>query len=251
MVMTATVSEHDEKTLNETLWDRRYRKEGPLWTWEPSPTVQELTSQNIGSVAQVLEFGFGYGRDLLEIATNGHVTYGVEQSTVGLGMALDKFKEIGVKSTLVFGEIQRAPLQDEYFDALHSHRVLHLLGDNGVVRAFANASARFLKKDGVLCVSARDKRDFDPEQMEERDDGTVAYKEHVPNRAGHIISMWDQARFEATFSRKFNIVSILEEEEMESVSNPDKTSKFTIMVARRKDASPQVVSLGLVSGPAV
>ncbi|MCB1532855.1 MAG: class I SAM-dependent methyltransferase [Alphaproteobacteria bacterium] len=223
---------------SETLWDKRYTKEGAIWGWEPSETAK-LLAEKLAPASKVLEVGFGYGRDIAELVKEGHFVHGLEESTVGLNLAVQELKKFGLsnKSHLTFGEFTSAALPQEYFDAIYSHRVLHLLKDNGLVRAFANSAARGLKSGGLLFISARDERDFDPEQMIKLEDGRAAYKDTVKGREGHIISFWSEERFEKTFSKKFKILSFVKGQEIESSTNPGKMSHYTIMMAEKKDLS--------------
>lgn len=225
-------------TPGDNLWDKRYATEGAIWGWEPSETAMLLAEQ-LAPASKVLEVGFGYGRDIVELAKQGHIVHGLEESTVGLKLAVEQLKQYGLsnKAHLTFGEFTSAAIPKKYYDAIYSHRVLHLLGDNGLVRAFANSASRGLKPGGLLYLSARDHRDFDPEQMTSLPDGRAAYKDTVKGREGHIISFWNKERFQETFSKKFNILGFEHGQEIESKNNPGKLSNYTIMIAEKKDFS--------------
>lgn len=219
------------------LWDRRYLEEGHIWGDEPSQTAS-LLSENLHDTSQhVLEVGFGYGRDLIEMAKHGHQIVGVETAAAGLTEAtrqLRKYIDSG-QAHLILGEFSRAPIPARQYDAIFSHRMLHLLGDNGLVRAFANRAANILKPGGRLYVSARDPRDFNPEQMKWLDKEQTTAEYTIKGREGHRISFWNAARFEKIFGNRFDIHSVIEGEEIEAQSNPDKMSKYSIMIARKKN----------------
>ncbi|MBN8521022.1 MAG: class I SAM-dependent methyltransferase [Alphaproteobacteria bacterium] len=213
-------------------WSKRYSEEGHIWGDEPSETALQLLNR-LDPVSKVLEIGFGYGRDLNEIIKHGHFITGIELAAVGLTMANSELRqhvEAG-KANLILGDFSRIDLNKDSMDGVLSHRTLHLLGNNGLVRAFTSHAARVLKPNGLLVVSARDQRDFNEDQMFKREDGFVEYK----NRPGHVISLWDKERFKSTFSRDFDIVGFKEGEEIESQKNPV-PSYFTIMVAKRKSS---------------
>lgn len=220
-------------------WNRRYAKYNHLWGDEPSPSA-EILLDTITDSSHILEVGFGYGRDALAFCQNGHSVTGVEISTTGLTEACRQmsFYLRAGRANLGIGEFTAAKLPTGAFDAVFSHRTLHLMGNNGLVTAFASKAARVVKPGGLLVISARDMRDFDPEQMVKRNDGLVEYKNTVPDRQGQIISLWDDARFQTTFSRRFNIKALIASEEPEAINNPGKMAKFTIMVAERKPLSP-------------
>ncbi len=216
-------------------WDNRYSKWNNIWGDKPSPSAKILLEE-LNGPSSVLEVGFGYGRDALAICHEGHSLTGLELSSVGLSKACQQMGSYirSGRAHLGVGEFTSAQLPKAAFDAVFSHRTLHLMGNNGLVDAFASRAAKVIKPGGLLVVSARDMLDFDPEQMVRRPYGMVEYKADVPDRHGQLISLWDEARFGQTFEEKFNIKCFISSEEMEAVNNPEKTAKFTIMVAERK-----------------
>lgn len=220
-------------------WNARYGKWHHMWGDKPSPSAKHLLDK-LDDVSHILEVGFGYGRDALAFCQAGHSVTGLELSSVGLS---DACQQIGSylrsgRAHLGIGEFTSAKLPHGSFDAVFSHRTLHLMGNNGLVDAFASRAAKVIKVGGLLVVSARDMRDFDEQQMVKRSDGMIEYKPEVPDRQGQLISLWDEARFRETFSEKFDVVSCVESQEIEAVNNPDKMAKFTIMTAIRKPLEP-------------
>ncbi len=225
------------------IWSRRYANEGHIWGDEASKTAEDLIDV-LDPSSKVLEVGFGYGRDLLHLLQQGHYVYGIEKAVVGLSEATRQAQEyidLG-KAHLILSNFISVDLKQGSFDAVLSHRVLHLLGQNGNIKAFVNRAAGALKQGGLLYVSARDQRDFNPEQMIRQKDGTVTYREDVPklgDRRGQLISLWDEARFREAFSNKFDIMSIEQGNEAESLTNLDESGQpvqsfFTVMKARKK-----------------
>lgn len=217
------------------VWDVRYAAEGHIWGDEPSLTGKTVV-RLLRPRSHVLEFGYGYGRDLQEILLHGHSAYGIEKSDVGHTEArrvLHQHIDSGQAQLLLIGDFTKASTPNEGFDAVFSHRVLHLLGKNGVVRAFNAHAARILKPDGLFVVSARNPKDFNPDQMEWIEEGMAQYKPEFKERRGQIIRFWDEKAFRDTFSDNFDIETFIEGTEIESRKNPVDTH-FTIMVARRK-----------------
>lgn len=212
-------------------WSQRYIKEGHIWGDAPSITAARLADK-LGPASKVLEIGFGYGRDLTLMLEEGHRIYGIEKASFGLSEAtrqLQPYLDRG-RAHLMLGEFISAEVPQESFDAVYSHRVLHLLGENGLTQAFANRVAGALKPGGLLAVSARDPRDFNPAQMDYLTENLAVYKD----RPSHKISFWDKNRFNAIFGRKFEILGFEESSEIESAKNPV-PSYITIMYARKKN----------------
>ena len=232
------ITQHSQETPNQIadrvgrVWSNRYEAEGKIWGDEASPSALILEDL-LDSPSLIAEFGYGYGRDMRELAQMGHKVTGIEKSEVGEQMAkelLGKYIEAG-QAHFLHGDFSTAPLGKEEYDAVESHRVLHLLGNNGLVRAFKKQAEKILKPEGLLVVSARNENDFNDTKMKwlDKEAGVAEYKD----RPGHIISFWTDKRFEDTFSDKFNIESLKATTEIESQQNPE-DSHITIMVARKK-----------------
>lgn len=218
-------------TAGLDFWSQRYALEGEIWGTDASITAQLLAERlaEDSRIKRVLEVGFGYGRDLREFLEHGHNVEGIEVAAFGLSMAakgLQKYLETN-KAQLMWGDFTSASLGGDY-DAISSHRVLHLLGNNGKVRAFVNKCFSVLKPDGLLYVSARNPDDYNPEQMFKIGD-QAAYKD----RPQQIISFWDKARFEESFGKKFEILDVVNGTEIESAKNPV-DSHFSLMIAKRR-----------------
>lgn len=230
------------------IWSRRYLAEGHIWGDEASQTAEMLVD-HLQHPSRILEIGFGYGRDLTRLLQEGHNVTGVEKAAIGLAEAtrqIQQYMDHG-RAHLTLGDFTTTDPRPGGVDAVLSHRVLHLLGQNGLVSAFVNKTAAALKPGGLLFVSARDHRDFNPEQMNRHDDGTITYREDVKklgDRRGQLISLWDQARFEEAFSKKFDFIGFEQGNEPESINNVDADGKpvqtfYTIMKARKKFEGPQ------------
>lgn|GEM_PF-2949472 len=226
------------------LWSARYLKEGQIWTDQPSPTVKKLLERLDDTCAlNVLEIGFGYGRDLLALARAGHKISGVEKATEGLCQArllLTKYKD---KVHLINGDFITAPLKKDHFDAVMLHRVLHLVPPKKLT-SLVDKISNLLVPGGLMAVSARSPEDYNPVQMNivtECEDG-VPTKAVYKNRPGHFIHFFDEQKLTETFNQKFDVSDTFSGKEMESVGNRDPEGKLTetniiVMIGRRKQSS--------------
>ncbi len=216
------------------LWDRRYKEEGSIWGDKPSETAL-LLLENIGKECNLVDFGYGYGRDLESLARLGHKVTGYEMSGEGFYQTSQRVGDLVANGdvALGLGHFYLAPLEMEYYDAVYSHRTLHLLDDN-IIDSFILKSHEILKSNGIICISARNSRDFNSDQMNEIEPGVAEYKDI--NRRGHRIRFWDNDYFIEKFSQYFNILKFVERNEIEAVSNSKQQAHFTIMLARKKQA---------------
>jgi len=86
------------------------------------PQIMEF-SQHAGE--QILEIGGGLGTDLVQFAKNGgHVT-NVDLSKKHLELAKKNFELRGLKGTFIHGDAEDLPLENNTFDLVYSHGVLH------------------------------------------------------------------------------------------------------------------------------
>ncbi len=218
------------------LWERRFASEGNMWGETPSKTAVILNDW-LEPRSLVAEFACGYGRDMIYLAGEGHRIMGYEAAASG--------REAARKHLTANGVIAGAEIRDEsYFypdleeasvDAVLSHRALHLLNE-GEVDWFAEASRYILKPGGLLCVSARDRRDFDPLQMTALDGGRGAAEYRRDDRQGHRIRFWSADLFHATLGDRFHLLRAYMGQEIEAVSNPAARAHFTVFLAQvRKD----------------
>lgn len=216
-------------------WNVRYKTEGHIWGDKPSLTAKRLADR-LRPVSNVLEVGFGYGRDIIHLVNRGHRVHGIENAVAGLTEATRQLQDkVNAGSAhLLLGEFTRAAFGKNQFDALYAHRVLHLLGANGHVHGFVDTATRVLKPGGLLYVSARNQKDFNPATMHRLPDGTVERND----RPGHLISLWDEARFRRAFEKNFEILELVDGQEIESQKTGDMT-EFTLMIAKKRK-TPQI-----------
>lgn len=209
-------------------WSKRYLKEGQLWGDKPSAAAYFAGSLS-DKGSKVFDIGYGYGRDLIYVAEAGHEVSGIDPAEVGKDMAVKLLEDSGHDASgVIVGDFNKAALSVDYFDTVFSHRVLHLIPENEI-EAFVEQCAKILKKGGLICIAARDNRDFNPTQMVMHKDGRAEYI----HRKGHFISFWNEERFKKAFSKHFYIEGFVEGSEIESVQNPV-PSYYTAMLAKRK-----------------
>lgn len=224
-------------------WSDQYKNRGHIWGDDPSQSALILADL-LDNNANILELGFGYGRDMVALLSQGFRVTGVEISLEGLREAtnqLQRFIKEG-HAHIQLGDFSRAQLAQDAFDGVLSHRVLHLLGNNGLVRSFAKVASNVLREDGLLVLSARSDQDFNPEQMRWVDEEARHAEYTIEGREGHGITFWSEKMLRDVFSKRFAIESIVETSEPESRDNKVDTH-LLMMVARRKPFSSP--SLGI------
>lgn len=218
--------------MTSELWDRRYRSEGKIWGMQYTETCSALL-RHLPNPCEVLEVGFGYGRDMLELRRRGYEVAGIEESIEAINMTGERLISSGFDYSLGLGYSEQCldVFDIRRFDGILCHRTLHLLEGSGLLR-FVSACQR-MKHDAILAVSARDERNFHPDQMKVVSEGVAEYT--IPERCGHRISFWSEARLRATFESHFEILEVTQAIEPEASENATKSAEFTIMVGRRDE----------------
>ncbi len=235
--MAAIKADYWKPEILESLdpWSRRYLESGQLWGNEAS-TCGEFLLDNLGPDSLVLDLGCGYGRDSKAFAENGHRVLAVDMAQIAVIDAASQLED-AIKSGsagVMRADFIRAPILQERFDAVSTHRMFHL-PDPSEIKALTNRIAGALKAKGLLVLSARSPADFNPEQMDKIDDKTAVYKD----RPTHRVNFYDEERLTSVLSDRFTDFSFQHGEEMESVGNFDEDgnqvmSSYIRVVARKK-----------------
>lgn len=183
----------------------------------------------------MFECGVGYGRDAIFLAKIGHAVHGIDPSEEGIAMArhLLSLESEEVQARVTLQNCSCGLLSASLYnsmDAVYSHRTLHLMDENSV-KDFFSAAHSLLKSNGVLVISARDSRDFDPENMVWVEQGCKA-EYTMPSRKGHVIRFWDQPHFRKQLGALFSVESFHLMQEAESITLAKQTF-ITVCVARK------------------
>lgn len=228
-------------------WSKRYLTEGHLWGDEASVCGKHLIDELPPSSA-VLDLGCGYGRDSKALLEHGHRVVGVDNSLIAALEARASLDEYIKNRTahIIEGDIITAPIIQRNFDAVLSHRTLHL-PDPKDVPAIISRVAGVLKPGGLLVMTARSHEDFNPNQMTRIDDSSAVYND----RPTHRINFFNEERFEAILSSKFTDLSFRHGEEAESIGNNQLDgspvmSQYIQVIARKKtDKEMDAASLAI------
>ncbi len=213
-----------------TFWNGRYGLLGACWGEGGSPTLQ-VALRHFPRHGRALEIGFGYGRDVVPLAAYGLDMTGIDPSDAGRGLAERRLRAHRLSARLLTADFTEAVLPVGAFDAVLSHRTLHLMTGPGAVDRFAAKLAAVTRPGAIVCIGTRDLRDLDNGRMNSHEHGPHVYE--YADRPGHVISYWDEDRFRDTFAADFAIEGFEQATEPEASDNPV-PCYLTIMVARRR-----------------
>lgn len=232
----------DTAKVQAELWNMRYNDDGILWGQNPSETVVLLKealaslSDGVYRARDIITVGAGYGRDEIFLAASGANITAFEVASNGVKLGKKLAKKNNVANRINWKEEDFSKTRSrKVHDALLSHRTLHLLDDEQV-DGFVKKAATSVKEGGLVAISARNFSDFNPDQMRwlSEDNGIAEYT--LPERDGHIVRFWNEARFRKHFGNDFEIELFKSGGELESEGNNIRT-KFTLMLAYKKVTS--------------
>jgi len=205
-------------------WSARYRAEGFIWGTEASPCAHEAATHFAAADAKrVLVLGCGYGRDAVYFANQGFDVTAIDFATEALALA-----ESWATSGDGAGQIEYVRdnlvalnVPDSAYDAVYSHRTLHLLlTRERLIRAVAEIH-RVLKPGGIACISMRSPRD----PTREKTRGSAGEDLEVSFRPGHRILFLSNAELGEIAGRCFSTIGQQEMRERES-----KTQNYDVIV---------------------
>jgi SAM-dependent methyltransferase len=112
----------DAVQLAQSHWN-----ETPLYLTEQErystyPWLYDAAEFRKHSGERVLEIGCGTGADLLQFAKHGAIAVGIDVTAKHVEMARER---VGVLAEVHQGDMRQLPFQDESFDYVYSHGVLH------------------------------------------------------------------------------------------------------------------------------
>jgi len=216
---------HDSITHNQQLWDNRYQKEGHIWGEESSICAKAI-AERLHGTDNVIDLGCGYGRDVIYLAKQGFQVIGVDLSEIGINACKEWAKKVDVDATFILRKDINFDDYQEYFDAVISNRVMHLLIRPEERMAYLSDICHILKKGGLLSLTARSIND------PTRPKSHVKLGDPAQVRPGHWVKFFTHDEFYECFKNHFRIESVEEIEERES-DNPDKPTSVLHIIAER------------------
>lgn len=106
---------------------------------------------------EVLEIGCGLGTDAINFAREGAHYTGVDLTEVSIDMVRQRFEIEGLTANLRVADAERLPFEDDSFDLVYSHGVLHHTPDTQ--RAIDEVH-RVLKPDGTAMIMLYHKNSY-------------------------------------------------------------------------------------------
>ena len=113
------------------------------WFWEPG--------------GRVLDYGFGFGENLIHLLTMGYGCEGIDVSKTALALVENKLKRYpefeGKCNLSLLGARQDLPFADNHFDYILANQVIYFLASKEAVQKLLYEFQRVLKPGGKLIAT--------------------------------------------------------------------------------------------------
>ena len=206
-------------------WNKRFSDSGKIWGTEPSKTaIYALKLFKKYDIKKVLVPGAGYGRHTYFFSANNYEVTGIEISEVALNIA----KKYDTKSKLILGSVLEMPFNNEKYDAIFCHNLLHLLLKNGRI-LFIKKCFNQLRDNGYGFFSMFSEREESYGKGTKIEENTFESK---PYRPTHYFSEKDLLQHFHAFS--VIETNILEEKENHGDLGPH-THRLRYIFVKKKD----------------
>lgn len=131
---------------HKTYWDKRFLDEGKIWGTEHSNSAKyalELFKKY--DLHKILVPGAGYGRNTKLFSDTNLDVVGIEISLSAINIA----RSFDPKTKFIQGSVLEMPLDDDIYDGIYCHNVLHLLLRDDRI-SFLKKCSKQLRFNGYL-----------------------------------------------------------------------------------------------------
>lgn len=223
----------DELRAVAEFWSARYRDEGYIWGKDQSPCVQAAIPRfQAAGAKSVLVLGCGYGRDVRYLTRHGFSVTAVDFAPAALDLARAwATEEQWAGATFIRDNIAELAFAGDEFDAVYSHRTLHLLLSPDRFERALFQIARVLKPGGVACLSMRNPDDPSRVGATPLVGGPV----ELAFRPGHKVLYLSALEARIMFEKHFAIAAFEEMAERESCSKNYEVKLHFAVLNKKKE----------------
>ena len=138
---------------NQILQEKWYSQE------EPDELVVSFVAflKKKNKKANVLDLGFGAGRNLIYMASQRFMVHGLEISNTGINFTEERLKKRNLKACVVKGDMHSLPYISSSFDAVICLFTIYHQKLKGIQKTIFEIH-RVLRKDGILLTNFHSKR---------------------------------------------------------------------------------------------
>lgn len=135
----------------DEFWEEAFRNRHIMWGEQPVTSAIETREQfkKLG-FRKILIPGFGYGRNAKPFLDGGFEVTGIEISKTAIQLA---YQLLGEEIKVFHGSVEDMPFDQNIYDGMFCHALIHLLGSAERRQLLANCHAQ-LKSGGLMVFTA-------------------------------------------------------------------------------------------------
>lgn len=135
----------------DEFWEEAFKNKQIMWGEQPTVSASETCKQfkSLG-FQKILIPGFGYGRNARPFLENGFEVTGIEISKTAIELACQL---LGDEIKVFHGPVGDMPFDQETYDGIFCHALIHLLGSGERKQLLTNCNAQ-IKSGGLMVFTA-------------------------------------------------------------------------------------------------
>ena len=132
-------------------WEEAFKNKHIMWGEQPTTSALEACEQfkSLG-FRTILIPGFGYGRNARPFLESGIEVTGIEISMTAIQLA---YQLLGDKIKIYHGSVRDMPFDQNIYDGIFCHALIHLLSSDDRKQLLANCHTQ-LKSGGLMVFTA-------------------------------------------------------------------------------------------------
>lgn len=206
----------------DEFWEEAFKNKQIMWGEQPTISAIE-TCKHFKSLGfqKILIPGFGYGRNARPFLDSGFEVTGIEISKTAIELA---YQLLGGEIKVFHGSVGDMPFDQETYDGVFCHALIHLLKSDEREQLLTNSKAQ-LKSGGVMVFTAITKH------ASTYGVGEKLGKDLFKTKDGVELFFYDEESIKEEFGR-FGLVEATIVEEVP-------TTKFWKIVCRKDDVASE------------
>lgn len=135
----------------DEFWEEAFKSKQTMWGEQPTISAIE-TCEHFKSLGfqKILIPGFGYGRNARPFLDSGFEVAGIEISKTAIQLA---YQLLGSEIKVINGSVSDMPFEQDIYDGIFCHALIHLLGLDDRKRLLTNCNAQ-IKSGGLMVFTA-------------------------------------------------------------------------------------------------
>lgn len=206
----------------DEFWEEAFKNKPIMWGEQPTTSAIE-TCEHFKSLGfrKILIPGFGYGRNARPFLDSGFEVAGIEISKTAIQLA---YQQLGGEIKVFHGSVGDMPFDQDIYDGIFCHALIHLLRSDERKRLLTNCNAQ-IKSGGLMVFTTITKH------ASTYGVGEKLGKDLFKTKDGVELFFYDEESIKEEFGR----FGLVEATIVEESSNGKPATKFWKIVCRKAE----------------